>query len=76
MQQFSVRPKTRAMQVIEASLGEPIEVYLRRRYESDRLTTQEIADELGLNNGTVSRWMAHLGIDARVYGPRREAASA
>jgi transcriptional regulator of acetoin/glycerol metabolism len=65
--------KTKAMQVVEQQIGEPIEDYLRRRYEGDRWTTDEIARELGLNNGTVSRWMAHFGIAARLIGPRRVA---
>lgn len=73
MQQISARPKTRSMQVVEFRLGEPIEVYLRRRYLDDGATTHEIATELGLNNGTISRWMAQLGVEARFPGQRGKA---
>jgi len=59
------------MLIIEARLGRPLEEYLAERYSQDGLTTQAIASELGVNNGTVSRWMAALGIEARYLGPRR-----
>ena len=72
MQQKSVL-RTKAMQVIEHDLGEPLEVYLRRRYLDEGLTTVEIAAALNVNNGTVSRWMAHFGIPARLHGTRRSA---
>lgn len=76
MQQISVgRPiKTRAMQLVERRLGQPLEDYFQEQYEVQRKTTQEIADELGISNGTVSRWMAALGIEARLVGPRRSVA--
>jgi len=81
MQQFSAGstvlatgPKTRGMLLIEARIGRPLEDYLADRYLRDGLTTLQIADELGVNNGTVSRWMAQLGIEARYLGPRRVAA--
>lgn len=70
MQQFSAPTKTKSMQVIERRLGEPLEDYLRRRYLTDGATTHAIAEELGLNNGTISRWMAHLGVEARFPGQR------
>lgn len=70
MQQKSVL-KTRAMQVIEFRLGEPLEQFLRRRYIDEDRTTVEIAEELDVNSGTVSRWMAHFSIPARLHGPRR-----
>jgi hypothetical protein len=71
MQQFSARPMTRGMQLVEAQLGESLEEFLRRRYETEGRTTVEIATELGLNNGTISRWLAHFGIQARFMGPRQ-----
>lgn len=64
---------TRGMLIVEARLGESLESYLRRRYEDNGLTTSQIAAELGLNNGTISRWLAHFGIEARYLGPRRVA---
>ena len=70
MQQKSVL-RTKAMQVIEQRLGEPLEDYLRRRYLEEGLTTVEIASALDVNNGTVSRWMAHFDIPARLHGARR-----
>jgi hypothetical protein len=72
VQQKSVL-RTKAMQVIEHDLGEPLELYLRRRYLDEGLTTVEIAAALNVNNGTVSRWMAHFGIPARLHGSRRTA---
>ena len=39
VQQKSVL-RTKAMQVIEQRLGEPLEVYLRRRYEDDERTSE------------------------------------
>lgn len=70
VQQKSVL-RTKAMQVIEHQLGEPLEAFLRRRYLEEGRTTVEIAVELNVNNGTVSRWMAHFGIPARLTGSRR-----
>jgi len=62
--------KSKAMQQVERRLGEPIEVYLQRRYHTDGLTLRDVAGELGLSVGTVSRWLAHLGIEARFPGQR------
>lgn len=72
VQQKSVL-KTRAMQVIEHRLDEPLEAFLRRRYIDEDRTTVEIAEELDVNSGTVSRWMAHFDIPARLHGSRRPA---
>ncbi len=74
MQQFPAPIKTRSMLVMERRLGEPIEAYLQRRYLDDGVTTHVIAHELGLNNGTIFRWMAQLGIEARFPGQRGAAA--
>ena len=71
MEQKTAPIKTRAMQLVEQQVNEPIDDWLRRRYEVEGANTEEIARELGLNNGTVSRWMAHFGIQARLVGPRR-----
>jgi len=68
--------KTRGMLVMEHRLGEPIEVYLRRRYVVDGQTTIQIGQELGLNNGTVSKWLRDLGIEARLTGQRGKPAEA
>lgn len=53
------------MQLIEAEKGRPIDALLRSMYVDDELDIQQIADELGLTKGTVSRWMARFGIRAR-----------
>lgn len=58
------------MQLMEQRLGEPLEVYLQRRYHTEGLTLRQIADELGLSVGTVSRWLPQLGIEARFPGQR------
>ncbi len=73
MQQKTVRLKTRGMQLVEAKLGRPLEEYLEERYVRDGLTTEQIATDLGINNGTVSRWMSALGVEARYLGPRKAA---
>lgn len=73
MQQKTAPLKTRAMQLIERRIEEDLEAFLRRRYETEGANTLEIGTELGVNPGTVSRWMAHFGIEARLLGPRRAA---
>jgi len=55
---------------MEFRLGEPIEAYLHRRYILEGATTLTIADDLGLNNGTVSRWLSALSIETRLTGQR------
>ena len=62
--------KSKAMQRLEFRLGEPLEVYLTRRYHADGVTLYAIADDLGLSVGTVSRWFSSLGIETRMTGPR------
>jgi transposase-like protein len=76
MQQISVGSpiKTRAMQLVERRIGRPLDEFLRERYDIDQKTTTEIAQELGVNDGTVSRWMALLGIETRLTGPRKSVA--
>ncbi|MEO7332812.1 MAG: sigma factor-like helix-turn-helix DNA-binding protein [Gemmatimonadales bacterium] len=71
--QQQVLIKTRQMQVVEHRLGKAIEVYIRERYEAGA-TQAEIAEELGLTFSTVSRWMAQLGIVARLTGTRAKVA--
>ena len=65
--------KTTAMQRTEYRLGEPLEEYLRRRYNEDGVTLAVIAAEIGINVSTASRWMAQLGIEARFPGQRGKA---
>jgi DNA-binding transcriptional regulator LsrR (DeoR family) len=72
--QQQVLIKTRQMQVLEHRLGKPIEAYIRERYDAGA-TQADIADELDLNFTTVSRWMAQLGIEARLTGSRKAASA-
>lgn len=58
------------MQVTEHRLGEPLEAYLERRYVREGVTLAVIAEELGINVSTASRWMAQLGVEARFPGQR------
>lgn len=69
----NLRPvyKTRAMQAVEFEHGEPIDELLRRLYLTDCKTQPEIAESLGVDQGTVSRWMREFGIEVPVIGPRR-----
>lgn len=68
--------KSKAMQRLEHRLGEPLEVYLTRRYQCDGVTLYVLAEELHLSVGTMSRWFASLGIETRLTGPQRAEASA
>lgn len=65
--------KTRGMQIVEARIGESIEGALRRLYEADGRTQDEIAAVFGVDRGTVSRWMREYGIESRYLGPRKAA---
>lgn len=62
------------MQRLEAELGEPIDVVLRRLYVDRKLTVEEVGRELGLTKGAVSRWLERFGIPTRGHGFRRSAA--
>lgn len=53
------------MQFLEAELGRPIDELLREMYEERGLRVEDIATELNLTKGTVSRWLAHFGISTR-----------
>lgn len=63
--------KTRAMQVVEIEHGEPVGALLRRLYVTEGMSQAAIAQRLGLDQGTVSRWMRDFGVDVPVIGPRR-----
>jgi DNA-binding MurR/RpiR family transcriptional regulator len=53
---------TRGMQQIEATLGQPLQMYLQDAYNDRRLSMAEIGAELGVDKATVSRWMRQLGV--------------
>jgi transcriptional regulator with XRE-family HTH domain len=52
--------KTALMRDIENRIGEPLDQWLAREYRKKKQV--EIAQELGLEQSTVSRWLQKLGI--------------
>lgn len=62
--------KSNAQQRLEARLGQPLETALRDMYHREGLTQIEIAERLGLDQSTVTRWMRQFGIPVR-YGAGR-----
>lgn len=65
--------KTAEMQRLEHRLGRTLEAFFEERYITDGLDQRAIADELGVNVGTVSRWMERLRIPARPSWVRKVA---
>lgn len=59
------------MRRVEARIGRPLEEFLAERYKV--ATQTQIAEELGVSNASVSRWMSELAIEARFPGQRPEA---
>ncbi len=59
------------MQRVEHRLGRSLEDYFQEKYVDAGMTMEAIARELHYNVGTVSRWMAAVGIDARRPGTRK-----
>lgn len=62
------RPKSIAMQEMEHRTGRELTEMLQEMYQVRRLTQRQIAEELGLDGSTVTRWMRTLGIRARREG--------
>lgn len=60
-------PKTAAMEALEAVHGAPIDVLIRDRYEAGE-SQRQIAEVLGVNVATVSRYMRAMGLPVRRYG--------
>lgn len=60
--------KTAAMQLIEHRIGRPLAEFLTERYVTEGRSQREIAEELGVDVGSVSRWMARLRVPARAAG--------
>lgn len=65
--------RTREMQRIEASYGEPMGDILRRLYVEDGLTVAQVAERLGFSKGAISRWLERFGIETRGHGSRSAA---
>jgi len=61
------------MQKVEMRLGRPLEEFLQERYIEQGRTQREIAEELGVDDSTINRWMQALDIEARFPGPRKAA---
>lgn len=61
------------MQRIEHRLGQTLEAFFQERYVVGGQDQRQLADELGVNVGTVSRWMDRLGIAARPSWTRKAA---
>jgi transposase len=62
---------TAGMALAEERVGRPIGEYLVDAYEVRELSQQAIADEIGADVSTVSRWMRRLGIRARSIGHKK-----
>lgn len=66
---------TRGMRQLEAAVGMSMSDYIRGRYAAGA-SQQEIADGLGVDRATVSRWMTRFGIEVRYVGRRRRGTAA
>ena len=67
----AANPPSLGMQLVEARVGLPIDVYLRDAYVVRELGQADIAAEIGVNPATVSRWLRAFGIQTRVIGHRK-----
>lgn len=59
---------TRGMRQVEERIGQPLRLYLLDAYLVRELSMVAIGRELGVDKGTVSRWMRALGIPPRYVG--------
>lgn len=57
-------------------LGRPLEDVITQLYVDHGLMQREVASQLGIDTGTLSRWMRELGIVARPKGRGSAAARA
>ena len=62
------QPTSIGIRYVESRIGRPVEDYLRDAYLVRELNQQDIADEIGVDISTVSRWMRLYGIQVRVVG--------
>jgi transcriptional regulator with XRE-family HTH domain len=56
------------MRQVEERIGQPLRLYLLDAYIVRERSMRQIADEIGIDVATVSRWMRGLGIPPRYYG--------
>lgn len=69
-------PATLGMRLVETRLGRPVSEYLHDAYVVQERPQADIADELGVDAATVSRWMRKFGIETRVVGHRKRSRTA
>jgi len=62
---------TRGMQVVEERVGRPIAQFLQDEYVVRERNQWEIAQEVGVDEATISRWLRSFGIPTRVIGHRK-----
>lgn len=59
------RIKSRTEQVVEARFGEPVDVLIRRLYDDEGLSQEQVATKLGVGRKAVLTWMGAYGIPTR-----------
>lgn len=62
---------TPGMRHVTARIGRPVHEYLVEAYEGRELPQVEIAEELGVDPATISRWLRRIGVTTRVVGHRK-----
>jgi DNA-binding MarR family transcriptional regulator len=70
MQDLAFRPKTRAQLAVERQHGIDLPAFLREQYHDHNRRLADIAGDLGLDTGTISRWMDQFGISRRIRTTR------
>jgi DNA-binding MarR family transcriptional regulator len=53
------------MQLVEIQRGIDLQAYLTAEFTEKGRLLKDIADELGVDIGTVSRWKDHFGLERR-----------
>ena len=56
------RIATPGMRQVEERIGQSLVIYLQDAYNDRGLSMVQIGREIGVDKGTVSRWMKQLGI--------------
>lgn len=59
--------KTSLMKLIELEQGKPIEQILFDLYWTKKMTMVEVGREIGVDQGTVCKWMERFNIPVRGY---------
>lgn len=66
MQTLASPAKTRAQQVVEETRGIDLPAFLDEQYHGRGRRLADIASDLDVDTGTISRWMSQFGIARRV----------